>query len=72
MVFDKILAFATATLVSLSQFLVSSGMYFRRLLIKAFVLNGLRQMYKVCSILARDMLKLITLRVILIKENGRG
>ncbi len=54
-------------------------MYFRRLLIKAFVLNGLRQMYKVCSILARDRRKLITLRVILIKlrvilikENGRG
>jgi hypothetical protein len=37
------------------------------------VLNGLRQMYKVCSILlARDMLRLIALRVILIKENGRG
>ena len=28
--------------------------------------------YKVCSILARDMISLITLRVILIKENGRG
>ncbi len=36
------------------------------------MLNGLRQMYKVCSILARDMLGLITLRVILIKVNGRG
>ena len=29
-------------------------------------------MYKVRSILVRDMLRLITLRVILIKENGRG
>jgi len=29
---------------------VPFGMYFRRLLIKAFVLNGLRQMYRVCSV----------------------
>ncbi len=35
------------------------------------MLNGVCQMYKVCSILARDMLRLIALRVILIKENGR-
>ena len=36
------------------------------------MLNGLRQMYKVCSILARDMLKTNILRVILLKENERG
>lgn len=36
------------------------------------MLNGLCQMYKVCSILARVMLKLNTLRVILIEKNERG
>jgi len=47
-------------------------MYFRKLLIKAFVLNGLRQKHKVCSVLARDMRKLIIMRVILLKVNERG
>ena len=67
LVFDRLLAFAIATLVSLSQLF---GVVWS--VLSKVVNQGFRQMYKVCSILARDMLKLISLRVILIKENGRG
>jgi hypothetical protein len=66
MVFDRLPTFAIATSVPLSQFFVVWNV------LSKVVNHGLRQMYRECSILAYDMRRLITLRVIMIKENGRG
>jgi len=62
-----------ATLGFLSQFFGAVWNVLSKVVNQGFRAKWLTSnVYKVCSILARDMLRLIALRVILIKENGRG